>query len=82
MQDILAWAAEFGVPTAFWNKEDPVHFQTFLNTARGFDHVFTTDIDCIHRYKAALGHDQVHFLPFAASRRRTIRWSVTSARTR
>jgi FkbM family methyltransferase len=65
LQDILAWAAEFGVPTAFWNKEDPVHFQTFLNTARGFDHVFTTDMDCIHRYKAALGHDQVHFLPFA-----------------
>ena len=65
LQDILAWAAEAGVPTAFWNKEDPVHFQTFLNTARGFDHVFTTDMDCIHRYKAALGHDQVHFLPFA-----------------
>jgi glycosyltransferase involved in cell wall biosynthesis len=53
------------VPTVFWNKEDPVHFETFLNTAQMFDYVFTTDIDCIHRYKAALGHDRVYLLPFA-----------------
>ena len=62
---ILRWATAAGVPTAFWNKEDPVHFPTFLATARGFDHVFTTDLDCIQRYKAALGHDRVHLLPFA-----------------
>ena len=49
----------------FWCKEDPIHFETFLNTAILFDYVFTTDIDCIHRYKAALGHDRVYLLPFA-----------------
>lgn len=63
---ILAWCREHKVPTVFWNKEDPIHFETFLNTARLFDHVFTTDIDCIHRYKAALAHDRVYLLPFAA----------------
>lgn len=62
---IVTWCRDRGIPTAFWNKEDPVHFQTFLNTARLFDCVFTTDIDCIHRYKGALGHDRVYFLPFA-----------------
>ena len=55
-----------GIPTVFWNKEDPVHFGTFLPLARHFDHVFTTDIDCIPRYKKALGHDRVSLLPFAA----------------
>jgi glycosyltransferase involved in cell wall biosynthesis/SAM-dependent methyltransferase/spore maturation protein CgeB len=65
VQGVLAWCREHKVPTAFWNKEDPIHFETFLNTARLFDHVFTTDIDCIPRYKAALEHDRVHLLPFA-----------------
>ena len=53
------------IPTAFWNKEDPSHFDTFLETARLFDHVFTTDIDSIQGYRDALGHNRVHLLPFA-----------------
>ncbi|MFK0312798.1 glycosyltransferase [Pseudomonas sp. NPDC090233] len=65
LQDIIAWCREHQVPTVFWNKEDPVHFETFLTTAKQFDHVFTTDIDCIHRYKGALGHERVYLLPFA-----------------
>ena len=65
LQNIVAWCNDNKVATLFWNKEDPVHFETFLNTAKLFDHVFTTDLDCIHRYKAALKHDRVYFLPFA-----------------
>ncbi|WP_175771334.1 glycosyltransferase family protein [Burkholderia ambifaria] len=63
---IVLWCRDHKIPTIFWNKEDPVHFETFLTTAKLFDFVFTTDIDCIHRYKAALGHDRVYLLPFAA----------------
>ncbi|MDR7233169.1 glycosyltransferase [Agrococcus sp. BE272] len=63
---ILEWCKQRGIPTAFWNKEDPVHFGTFLNLASRFDLVFTTDVDCVPRYKARLGHDRVHYLPFAA----------------
>jgi len=65
LQGIVAWCRAKNVPTVFWCKEDPIHFETFLNTAKLVDHVFTTDIDCIHRYKAALGHDRVYLLPFA-----------------
>jgi len=61
----LQWCKDRQVPTIFWNKEDPIHFETFLTTAQQFDFVFTTDIDCIARYKAALGHDRVYLLPFA-----------------
>jgi glycosyltransferase involved in cell wall biosynthesis/SAM-dependent methyltransferase len=65
LQRIVEWCRQRKIPTVFWNKEDPIHFETFLNTARLFDYVFTTDIDCIHRYKTALGHERVFLLPFA-----------------
>jgi glycosyltransferase involved in cell wall biosynthesis/spore maturation protein CgeB len=65
LKKVLEWCRERHVPTVFWNKEDPIHFETFLTTAQQFDHVFTTDIDCIARYKAALGHERVYLLPFA-----------------
>lgn len=65
LTDIIHWCRIRKIPTVFWNKEDPVHFETFLSTASLFDFVFTTDIDCIHRYKSALGHGNVYLLPFA-----------------
>jgi glycosyltransferase involved in cell wall biosynthesis len=65
VQGIVEWCRAKKIPTVFWCKEDPIHFETFLNTAKLFEYVFTTDIDCIHRYKAALGHDHVYLLPFA-----------------
>ena len=66
LRGILDWCNERNIPTAFWNKEDPVHFATFIDTASSFDFVFTTDVDCIPRYRATLNHDRVYFLPFAA----------------
>ena len=65
VREIIQWANLNSVPVVLWNKEDPVHYSTFLNTAKLVDHVFTTDIDCIQKYKGDLGHDRVHFLPFA-----------------
>lgn len=65
LKEVLRWCKERKVPTVFWNKEDPVHFETFLTTAQQFDYVFTTDIDCIARYKKSLGHNRVYLLPFA-----------------
>lgn len=63
--EILQWCKNKNVPTIFWNKEDPVHFNSFLNVAKLFEYVFTTDFDCIHRYKMALNHNRVYYLPFA-----------------
>ncbi len=65
LRSALLWCKQRSIPTVFWNKEDPIHFETFLTTAQQFDYVFTTDIDCIARYKAALGHERVYLLPFA-----------------
>lgn len=65
LQDIVKWCKSKNIPTLFWNKEDPIHFQTFLNVAKQFDFVFTTDLDCVSRYKTILKHNKVYFLPFA-----------------
>lgn len=65
VRGIVAWCKERQVPTVFWNKEDPIHFETFLTTAAQFDIVCTTDLDRVSAYKARLGHDRVYFLPFA-----------------
>ncbi len=57
---------KLGVPTIFWNKEDPPHFEDFLDTARLFDFVYTTDGNLIEEYKTRLGHENIFLLPFAA----------------
>ncbi len=58
-------ARSLGVPTVFWCKEDGVHFQRFVNSARCFDHVLTVDATCVARYKAVLGERaSINVLPF------------------
>lgn len=44
-----------GIPTVFWNKEDPVHFVKFAEAARLCDYIFTTDADRIGAYRALRG---------------------------
>ena len=65
LQALVQHCRDAGVPTVFWNKEDPPHFEDFLDTARLFDHVFTTDAECVPAYRERLGHDRVGVLPFA-----------------
>lgn len=62
----LDLARRSGVPTVIWNKEDPVNYDVFLEVARRFDHVLTTDADIIDRYRRDLGHDRVSAMMFAA----------------
>lgn len=62
---VINWCRTRGIPTVFWNKEDPVHFDTFLGVASYFDWVYTTDMDCVPLYKRMLHHNNVGVLPFA-----------------
>lgn len=64
--DLLAWTTQKNIPSLFWNKEDPVHFDRFIDKAKLFDSIFTTDADCIEAYRRAVGHGRVFALPFAA----------------
>lgn len=65
IQKLAAFCKKNNISTAFWNKEDPIHYDTFLATASLFDVVFTTDSTCIPKYKVELGHKNVFLLPFA-----------------
>jgi len=70
LRALLDGCRERGIPTAFWNKEDPVHFERFAEAAALFDHVFTTDARCVERYRALPGGARtVTPLPFAAQPR-------------
>lgn len=71
--EILAYCNKNGIPTVFWNKEDPTHYpdkiHNFVDTAVKFDHVFTTDKGCVEKYKKDYGHKSVHCLMFATQPR-------------
>lgn len=69
LPEIARWCRARQIPTAFWAKEDPGHYEDFLDAARLFDYVFTTDADCIEKYKEDLGHTNIFCLPFAAQPR-------------
>lgn len=64
LRSLVQFCRTEGIPTIFWNKEDPVHFDHFFQAAALFDYIATTDVDCIQSYRAALGHDRVFLLPF------------------
>lgn len=66
MYELTDYCHAENIPVIFWNKEDPIYTAQFMTTAALADVVFTTDIDCIQRYKTELGHDQVYHLHFAA----------------
>lgn len=58
-----------GIPTVFWNKEDPPHFEEFLPAAKEFDVILTSEESLIEAYAEAAGHKNVATLPFAAQPR-------------
>ncbi|WP_259678269.1 glycosyltransferase [Arthrobacter oryzae] len=65
-RDMIQACRTAGLPTVFWNKEDPPHYDDFLPAAKLCDHVFTTDENILPRYRTDLGHNRVSVLPFAA----------------
>lgn len=66
IEPIIDYCRKHNIKTVFWNKEDPIHFSYFIDLAKLFDYVFTTDSDCILKYIEILNHSRVYVLPFAA----------------
>ncbi|MBC1435394.1 glycosyltransferase [Listeria rocourtiae] len=63
--ELLDWCKEQAIPTVFWNKEDPIHFEKFIATAERFDYIYTTDADMIPKYQERAGHTNVFAQSFA-----------------
>ncbi|CAD2077611.1 hypothetical protein GCM10007275_06700 [Jeotgalicoccus coquinae] len=66
IKELIAFAQSLNIPVVFWNKEDPVHYDHFIHTAKLCDYIFTTDQDRVDDYKAACNHENVDVLQFAA----------------
>jgi len=70
---ILSHCRKKGIPTVFWNKEDPTHFtdrvHDFVKTAKEFDYVFTTAAECVGGYQREYGVKHAFALPFATNPR-------------
>ena len=66
LQHLLEWCSEIGLKKVFWNKEDPVNYEKFIQSAARFDVVFTSDNRSIPRYIEDCGHENIFPMPFAA----------------
>ena len=69
LRDLVRYCREHKLITVFWNKEDPPNFDVFIDAAKEFDFVFTTDVDSISKYKEICGHDRVYLMAFACQAR-------------
>lgn len=64
---VVRAARQAHIPCVFWNREDGVHFDRFIASARLFDHIYTVDENKVRHYQAAFGDDTpVKVLMFAA----------------
>jgi len=55
LRELLTHCREQDIPSLFWNKEDPIHFDRFRKAAALCDHVFTTDSRRIIPYLSTPG---------------------------
>jgi spore maturation protein CgeB len=66
LKHLVKSARDRNIPTVFWNKEDGVHFDRFIDSASLFDVVLTVDENCIPRYRERLGPNvKLGVMPFA-----------------
>ncbi|WP_025753405.1 glycosyltransferase family protein [Priestia megaterium] len=66
LKEVIKWCRENNIPTVFWNKEDPIHYNHFIETAKLFDYIFTTDCNMLSKYRQDCKHNRVDTLQFAA----------------
>lgn len=64
---LVEWCNRKHIPTVFWNKEDPVHFNRFKQASLPFHFVYTTDSNCLVNYNSLTGREakMTGILPFA-----------------
>ena len=63
---IIKYFQHKNIPTIFWNKEDGIHFERFINSAKHCDYIFTVDENCIEKYKKFTKNKKyIGTLPFA-----------------
>lgn len=62
VKKIVNIARDRNIPAIFWNKDDSAFFNAFLDVAKNFQYVFTTDATCLPLYRRNLSPDSKAFL--------------------
>jgi hypothetical protein len=65
IKKIVSFLKLNSIPTVFWNKEDDVNYNRFIDVAKLFDIILTTDERCIQQYKIDTGNENIYCLEFA-----------------
>ncbi len=65
LKELVLECKRRNIPTIFWNKEDPVHFDNFKDASKHFDFIFTSAQEAINNYKE-ISDARVEVLQFAA----------------
>jgi len=55
LKKLLSFCTKHNIPSVFWCKEDPTHYQLFSPIATLFEYVFTSDENMIPSYKKDYG---------------------------
>lgn len=64
LYEILAYCKNKNTPIVFWSKEDPIHYDKFIDIAKRSDFIFTTDENCINKYKQDTNNHNVSILRY------------------
>lgn len=49
--NVIKYARSQGIPTVFWNKDDGAFFDHFVDVAKAFEYIFTSDERCVEKYR-------------------------------
>ncbi|ALH94686.1 CgeB family protein [Acinetobacter equi] len=64
LKKLVLWCKNHNIPTVFWNKEDPYHYDQFIEAAQLFDYIFTTDELSLSQYAIDAPHSKATTLTF------------------
>ena len=66
LKEVLKYCKDNQIITIFWNKEDPVNYEAFIEVAKNFDYILTSDENTIEKYKEDCPNSIISSLAFAA----------------
>lgn len=63
----IRYANERNITTVFQSIEDPTNYDRYLPIAKECDYIFTTDADCLPRYREDTGNQNVFLLEYGVN---------------
>lgn len=65
--EVIEYANARDITTVFQSIEDPTNYERYLPIAAKCDYIFTTDADCVERYKEDTGNENSFLLEYGVN---------------